>query len=88
MITDAQRKHYATASAYLVSRRDKKEQGVDKAWPLNRGDLLMLVLLIDQEMQAETPIADTKRLAAIREKLGDLVADAPEMSKEEAQKFR
>jgi hypothetical protein len=26
MITDAQRKHYATASAYLVSRRDKKEQ--------------------------------------------------------------
>jgi hypothetical protein len=48
----------------------------------------MLVLLLDQEMQAETPIADPKRLAAIREKLGDLVADAPEMSKEEAQKFR
>jgi hypothetical protein len=88
MITDAQRKHYETASTYLVSRRDRKEQSADKTWPLNRGDLLVLILLIDQEMQAETPIADTKRFAAIREKLGDLVFDAPEMSKEEAQKFK
>jgi hypothetical protein len=88
MITDAQRKYYETAASYLVSRRQKDDQSVDKTYPLNRGDILMLVLLIDQEMQAETPIADSKRLAAIREKLGDLVFDAPEMSKEEAQKFR
>ena len=72
----------------MVSRRGKKEQSAGKTWPLNRGDILMLVLLIDQEMQAETPIADPKRLTAIREKLGDLVFDAPEMSKEEAQIFR
>jgi hypothetical protein len=88
MITDAQRKHYETASTYLVSRREKKEKNADKTWPLNRGDLMMLVLLIDQELQAESPIADPKRLAAIREKLGDLVYDAPEMPKEEAQVFR
>jgi hypothetical protein len=88
MITDAQRKHYETASTYLASRRDKKETSAGKTWPLNRGDMLLLVLLVDQEMQTETPIADSRRLTAIREKLGDLVCDAPEMSKEEAQKFR
>lgn len=49
---------------------------------------MILVVLIDQELQANPPIADPIRLAALREKLGDLVADAPEMSKEEAQKFR
>jgi hypothetical protein len=88
VITDAQRKHYETAITYLVSRREKREQSADKTWLLNRGDLLMLVLLIDQELQASSPIADSIRLAAVREKLGDLVADAPEMAKEEAQKFR
>jgi hypothetical protein len=59
-----------------------------KTWPLNRGDLMLLVVLIDQEIQANPPIANAIRLVAMREKLGDLVADAPEMSKEEAQKFR
>jgi hypothetical protein len=88
MITDAQRKHYETAVSYVVSRREKKEKSADKTWPVNRGDLMILVLLIDQELQAESPIADPKRLAAIREKLGDLVFEAPEMSKEEAQIFR
>jgi hypothetical protein len=88
MITDAQRKHYETAISYVASRREKRENGADKTWPVNRGDLMTLVLLIDQELQAESPIADPKRLAAIREKLGDLVCDAPEMLKEEAQIFR
>jgi hypothetical protein len=88
MISDAQFKHYETAITYVWSRRDKKHVSADKTWPLNRGDLLMLVVLIDQELQANPPIADPIRLAAVREKLGDLVADAPEMSKEEAQKFR
>jgi hypothetical protein len=88
MITDAQRKHYETAISYVASRREKKEKSADKTWPVNRGDLMILVLLIDQELQVESPIADPKRLAAIREKLGDLVCDAPEMSKEEAQIFR
>ena len=49
---------------------------------------MLLVVLIDQEIQANPPIANAIRLVAMREKLGDLVADAPEMSKEEAQKFR
>jgi hypothetical protein len=88
MITDEQHKHYGTAINYVASRINKKDESADKAWPLNRGDLMLLVVLIDQEMQANPPIADPIRLAAVREKLGDLVADAPEMSKEEAQKFR
>jgi hypothetical protein len=88
MITDAQRKHYETAVSYVASRREKKETSAGKTWPMNRGDLMILVLLIDQELQAGSPIADPKRLAAIREKLGDLVCDAPEMTKEEAQIFR
>ena len=88
MITDAQRKHYETAISYVVSRREKKEKSAAQTWAVNRGDLMILVLLIDQELQVESPIADPKRLAAIREKLGDLVFDAPEMSKEEAQIFR
>jgi hypothetical protein len=88
MITDAQRKHYETASTYVLSRREKKGEGAGKRWPLNRGDLMFLVVIIDQELQATPPIADPIRLAAVREKLGDLVADAPEMSKEEAQEFR
>lgn len=88
MITDAQRKHYETAISYVTSRRQKSEKSADKTWPLNRGDLLVLVVLIDQELQGNPTIADPIRLAAVREKLGDLIADAPEMSKEEAQKFR
>ena len=88
MITDTQRKHYETTITYVASRREKKEVSADKTWPVNRGDLMILVVHPDQELQAESPIADPKRLAAIRENLGDLVYDAPEMSKEEAQIFR
>ena len=88
MITDAQRKHYETAISYVARHRDKQAGNADKSWPLNRGDLMLLVVLIDQEMQANPPIADAIRLVAMREKLGDLIAGAPEMFKEEAQKFR
>jgi hypothetical protein len=88
MITDDQRKHYATAINYVASRREKGGQTDDKTYPINRGDILLLVMLIEQEMKAATPAADVKRLAAMRGKLGDLVFDAPEMSKEEAQLFR
>lgn len=80
--------HYESAINFIASRRQKSEPGADKTYPVNRGDLLLLVVLIDQELQAENPAADVKRLAAIRGMLGDLVADAPEMSKEEAQIFR
>jgi hypothetical protein len=88
MITDDQRKHYVSATEYVLSRREKSEKSAEKAYPINRGDILILVMLIDQEMYAATPLTDVKRLAAIRGKLGDLVFEAPEMSKEEAQPFR
>jgi hypothetical protein len=88
MITDDQRKHYETAANYVLSRRENGGGRDDKIYPLNRGDILTLVMLIDQDMKAATPSADLKRLTAIRGKLGDLVFDAPEMSKEEAQQFR
>ena len=88
MLTDAQRKHYETAINYIASRRQKENESADKTYPLNRGDVLLLVVLIDQELQSKTPAADSKRLAAIREKLGNLVSELPEMSKEEAQIFR
>ncbi len=88
MITEAQRKNYETAIQYVAGRREKRAESAVPPYPLNRGDLLLLVMLIEQETKAENPSADLKRLAAIREKLGDLVFAAPEMSKEEAQQFR
>ena len=88
MITEDQRKHYETAIHYVAGRREKGSQSDGKTYPFNRGDILLLVVLIDQEMKAANPVADLKRLTAIRGKLGDMVSDAPEMSKEEAQQFR
>jgi hypothetical protein len=88
MITDEQKIHYATASHYIVERREKKIEISGKTYPICRGDILLLVVLIEQELKAAAPIADLKRLAAIREKLGNLVHASPEMSKEEAQQFR
>jgi hypothetical protein len=87
MTSDDECKHYETAINYVTSRREKSSNNDDKIYPLNRGDILILVMLIDQDMNTQ-PSADLKRLAAIRGKLGDLVSDASEMSKEEAQKFR
>jgi hypothetical protein len=88
MITDEQKEHYTTASGYLVNCREKKPDGSDKRYPLCRGDIMQLVVLIDQELKAATPIGDLKRFRAIREKLGDVFFDSPEMTREEAQQFR
>jgi hypothetical protein len=88
MITDEQRNHYESALRFVMSRREEGDKGSDKKYPLNRGDILLLVMLIDQDISAATPSADVKRLAVIRGKLGDLVFDAPEMLKEEAKQFR
>jgi hypothetical protein len=88
MITDDQRNYYIIAANYLLSRREKANQSDTQAYPLNRGDLMLLLILIEQELKASTPCADPKRLAAVREKLGDLVPDTPEMTREEAQQFR
>lgn len=85
---DNHAKYYLTASRYVLSRLKKKVAGSEKTYPLCRGDILALVVLIEQELESATPAADLKRLAAIRDKLGDLVCDLPEMTKEEAQRFR
>ncbi len=87
MITNDQREYYGIAVKYLLSRRERTEGGGQR-YPLNRGDILLLVVLLEQELKSASPCADVKRLGAIREKLGDLVPDAPEMSKEEAEPFR
>jgi len=58
----------------------------DKLYLLNRGDIIYLVLLLEKEMKADPSLL--KRFTAIREKLGQMAFDAPQMSKEEAQQFR
>jgi len=86
------REQIAAASEYIVARLKAGKPGVSAAYPLNRGDVMILIMLIDREL----PVASSdwtnplngKRLAAIREKLGDFAVDAPQMSKAEAQQFR
>lgn len=88
MITEEQRRYYETAIRYLASCCEKSGKNQDKTYPLNRGDIMILVMLIEQELKAATPAADLKRFTAIRRKLGELVCDLPQMTKEEAQQFR
>jgi hypothetical protein len=80
-------KRYEPAISFLSSQIAKGRKTNDNKYPLSRGDIMILIMLIDQDMKTD-PSAALNRLAAIREKLGDLVFDAPEMSKEEAQLFR
>ncbi len=75
-------KHFENAIHYVSAQIAQGKKSNDQGLPLNRGDLLLLVMLLEQEMTASP--ADLKRLTAIRGKLGDLVFDAPQMSKEEA----
>ena len=68
-----------------------KNKGVT-SYRLNRGDIMILLMLIEQELRTASsdwrdPL-NGKRLKAIREKLGDLAVDAPQMSGAEAQEFR
>ena len=80
-------KRYETAISFLSSQIAKGRKTNDNKYPLSRGDIMILIMLIDHDMKTD-PSAAVNRLAAIREKLGDLVFDAPEMSKEEAQLFK
>ena len=86
MKNDDQQKHFVNAMHYVAGHVTQGRKSNDNKYPLCRGDILLLVKLINQEMEAD-PSA-LKRLTAMREKLGDLVFDAPEMSKEEAKEFR
>jgi len=81
-----------TAAAEFVSAKVTAGKGGVPGHPLNRGDIMILVMLIDRELPiSSTDVMDPfngKRLAAIREKLGNLAVESPQMSKTEAQQFR
>lgn len=81
-----------TAAAEFVSAKVAAGQGGVLSHPLNRGDIMILVMLIDRELPvSSTDFMDPfngKRLVAIREKLGNLAVESPQMSKTEAQQFR
>ena len=83
---------FKSALDYVSDRIAKSKKGDGAGHPLNRGDIILLVMLVEQELRAASldwkePL-NAKRLAAIREKLGDIAGDAPQMSKAEAQLFR
>ncbi len=81
-----------SAIEYVSSKLKEGKKDAKAAHPLNRGDIMILIMLIDKEL----PVASSdwkdplngKRLAAIREKLGQLSVEAPKMSKAEAQQFQ
>ena len=85
-------KLFKSALGYVSDRIAKGKKGGHAGYPLNRGDIILLVMLIEQELRSASldwkePL-NVKRLAAIREKLGDIAGDTPQMSKAEAQLFR
>jgi hypothetical protein len=82
-----------SALNYITAKLSKTGKADDNtSYPLNRGDILILIMLINQGLQSApsdwTNPLNEKRLTAIREKLGNLAFDAPQMSKTEAQLFR
>jgi hypothetical protein len=79
-------KHFVDAINFLTEQIKQGKKGNNSRFPLCRGDIMMLVKLINQEMEADP--STLKRLTAIRGKLGDLVFDAPEMSREEAKELK
>ena len=80
------------AALEYVSSKLAQGKASDNIYPLNRGDIILLVMLLDRQIAiASTEWNDPlnlKRLTAIREKLANLAVDAPQMSREEAQQFR
>jgi hypothetical protein len=86
MENEDKQKHFVNAIHYVASHVTQGGKSNNNKYPLCRGDILVLVKLINQEMEAD-PSA-LKRLTTIREKLGDLVFDAPEMSREEAKELK
>jgi hypothetical protein len=89
---DQKLKLFKSALDYITGKLAEGKKGDGTSYPLNRGDVIILVTLIEQELQFAssdwTDPLNAKRLAAIREKLGSMAGDAPQMSKAEAQQFR
>jgi hypothetical protein len=83
---------HRSAVEYLASKMANREKDCYTSYPLNRGDILILVMLIDRELAIAssdwTDPLNAKRLTAMREKLGNIAIDAPQMSSAEAQQFR
>jgi hypothetical protein len=81
-----------SAVEYLASKLAEGKKDCHTSYPLNRGDILILVMLMHRELAiASSDWSDPfngKRLTAIREKLGNFAIDAPQMSSAEAQQFR
>jgi len=89
---DQKLKLFKSALEYLAGKVAAGKKADDTNYPLNRGDIIMLVTLLDQELQFApsdwTYPLNVKRLTAIRDKLGNVAFDAPQMSRTEAQQFR
>jgi len=85
-------KLHKSAVEYLASKMAEGKKDCDTSYPMNRGDILILVMLINRELPvASSDWADPfngKRLTAMREKLGNFAIDAPQMASAEAQQFR
>ena len=80
------------ALEYLTAKLNGANKESAAAYPLNRGDIMILLMLIERELRSASsdwrdPL-NGKRLTAIREKLGDFAINAPQMSRDEAQGFR
>ena len=90
--SESEWKQFKSALEYITGKVAQGAKGDAKVYPLNRGDIILLVMLLNREMPTASSIVtdplNLKRLTAIREKLGNLAVDAPQMSKEEAQQFR
>ena len=89
---EAEARQLKSAMEYVAGKLAQGTKSGGKIYPLNRGDIILLVMLLDREMATAslrcTDPLNLKRLRAIREKLGNLAVDAPQMSREEAQQFR
>jgi hypothetical protein len=81
-----------SALEFLARKVAEGRKDDEASYPLNRGDIMILVMLINRELPVApsdwTDPFNGKRLTAIREKLGNFAIDAPQMSRAEAQQFR
>ena len=81
----SKQKHFVEAINYIGGLVSQGRKSNHAKYPLSRGDLLVLVKLINQEMEVDP--SSLNRLTALRAKLGDLVFEAPEMTREEAKEL-
>ncbi len=86
MESPSKQKHFTDAINYVGGLVTLGRKSNNAKYPICRGDLLVLIKLINQEIEVD-PLS-INRLTALREKLGDLVFEAPEMTREEAKALK